>query len=185
MRPGMSALNPPPIVRPCFVQDLQSVRLLLNHHALTGYTWLEEAEQSLEEMQELWTWVVGQNLPFLVAAPLADLSRILGVGYALPGLFAAAALRGGPELRVAVAPSMQGRGVGRLLLHSLIEELRAPSPRTVFAAYGVTNPSPPFGLLQHFGFSAPLRLEQAARKFERTFDVALAFKHLPGATGRE
>lgn len=168
----------PPIVRPCFAQDLEAARLLVNHHALTGYTWLEEEEQSLADMQALWSWVVGLQLPFLVASPLSDISRVLGVGYALPGLFAAAALRGGPELRVAVLPTMQGRGVGRTLLHSLIEDLRGPEPRTVFAAYGVTNPSPPLKLLNHFDFSPPLRLEQAARKFERTFDAAVSFKHL-------
>lgn len=172
---------PPPIVRPCFAQDLEAVRLLLNHHALTGYTWLEEQEQSLSEMQDLWSWIVGKDLAFMVACPGADLSRVIGVGYALPGLFAAAALRGGIELRVAVLPTMQGRGVGRTLLHSLIEDARGPEPRTVFAAYGVTNPSPPLKLLNYFDFSPPLRLEQAARKFGRTFDAAVSFKHLAAA----
>lgn len=172
----------PPIVRPCFAQDLEAVRLLLTHHAMTGYTWLEEQAQSLGEVQTLWSGVVGGDLPFLVASPHTDLTRVLGVGYALAGLFGAPALGGGVELRVAVLPTMQRRGVGRTLLHSLLEDLRGPDRRTVFAAYGVTNPSPPRALLNRFEFSPPLRLEQAARKFGRTFDAAVSFKHLePGA----
>jgi len=172
----------PALVRPCFAQDLESVRLLLNHHALTGYTWLEEAPLSLEETQTLWSFVVGADLPFLVACPRADISRVVGVGFARPGLFGAPSLQGGPEIRVAVTPALLRHGIGSALTDSLLDDLQSGGAARVFASYGKTEPSPPAAMLARAGFGPAGVLEGAARKFGRRYDVAVQSKAMAKAT---
>lgn len=163
----------PALVRPCFAQDLEGVRLLLTHHALTGYTWLDEAALSLEATRALWTSIVSANLPFVVACPRSDLSRIVGLGYARAGLLGADSLCGSPEARVCVTPALMRHGIGLALLESVLDDLRTFGATHAFAAYGHTDPSPPSALLHRAGFTKAGLLHSAARKFGRAFDVII------------
>lgn len=173
-----AARTQPALVRPCFAQDLEAVRLLLSHHALTGFSWLEEEPLSLAETQALWSGVVGSNLPFMVACPRADISRVVGIGFAREGLFGAPTLRGSPEVRIAVVPALMRHGVGIALLDSLLEDLKTFGRTHAYTAFGKTDPSPPARLLTRAGFVEMASLQGIARKFGRAFDVAIFGKAL-------
>src|SRR6185312_10522680 len=71
------------IIRPCFQQDMETVRLIYATHVQTGTGSFEIEPPSLEEMTARWSKIVSSNWPYLVASPLSGLSRVVGFAYAV------------------------------------------------------------------------------------------------------
>lgn len=165
-------------VRPCFGQDLETVRLIAAHHALTGFSWLESQPPSEADLVAAWSRTVDAGLPYIVACPRSDPSRVLGFGYAQEGLFGSPLLCGRPELRLAVHPSHLRKGLGALLLSALLEDLASAGAAGASCSFGHEEASAPLALVTRAKFTKAVRLSAAARKFGKVYDVVVATRAL-------
>jgi L-amino acid N-acyltransferase YncA len=172
-----AAPRPTRIVRPCFQQDLELVHLIYAHHVMTGTGSFEYEPPSLEEMTSRWSRIVTHGWPYLVAAPTADLSRVIGFAYAAP-------FRDRPgyartfEDSVYVAPNAQGQGVGKLLLNELMGQLQADGVREVVAVIGDGANIASVELHARAGFRHVGVMKQVGRKFDRWLDVVMMQRSL-------
>lgn len=168
----------PPLVRPCFQQDLETAQLIYAHHVLTGTGTFEIDPPSLEEMTARWSGVVARGWPFLVASPTHDLSRVLGFAYARQ-------FRDRPayaktfEVSVYVAPSSQRQGAGQLMLSELLATLRSDGAREAVAFVGDSSNSGSIALHQKLGFATIGTLKGVGEKFGRALDVVIMQRRLP------
>jgi phosphinothricin acetyltransferase len=177
-----AAPKPTRIVRPCFQQDLELVQLIYAHHVMTGTGSFELEPPSLEEMTSRWSRIVTNNWPFLVCAPTADLSRVLGFAYAAPFRDRPAYARTFED-SVYVAPSAQSSGVGTLLLHEMISQLAGDGAREVIAVIGDSRNTASVALHARAGFRHIGAMSNVGRKFDRWLDVVLMQRSL--RTGAE
>jgi L-amino acid N-acyltransferase YncA len=172
-----AAPRPTRIVRPCFQQDLELVQLIYAHHVMTGTGSFEYQPPDLDEMTARWSRIVTNGWPFLVAAPTADLSRVLGFAYAAP-------FRDRPgytrtfEDAVYVAPNMQGAGIGKLLLGELLSQLMSDGVREVLAVIGDSRNTASVALHARAGFRHIGVMNMVGRKFDRWLDVVLMQRSL-------
>jgi L-amino acid N-acyltransferase len=102
------------------------------------------------------------SLPVLVAA---EPSRILGY-VSLSPYRPSSGYRFTGEVSVYVAPFAQRRGLGSLMLSSIVEEARTRELHALVASIDWEN-APSIALFERFGFAEVARLEEVGRKFER------------------
>ncbi len=165
-------LHPQILVRPCFQQDLEQVRLIYANHVMTGTGTFEFDPPDEDEMTERWSYLVEQGWPFLVASPPADLTRVLGFAYA-------AQYRPRPayaktfESSVYVAPSSIRQGVGTHLMAELLATLRTDGVRDVLAFIGDSANQASIGLHLKAGFRHVGTLQRVGQKFDRWLNVVI------------
>lgn len=160
------------IVRPCFQQDLEMVRLIYAHHVMTGTGTFETEPPSIEAMTERWGEIVSKSWPYLVASPRADLTRVLGFAYATqyrprPGYSKTF------EDSVYVAPGSERLGVGYQLLMNLIVTLKDDGARELLAFIGDSANAASIGVHAKAGFVHMGLLSNAGEKFGRYLDVVV------------
>lgn len=165
------------MVRPCFQQDLVWLTPLYAHHVMTGTGTFEITPPDLQEMTRRWSRVVEQGWPWLVAAPISDVSRVLGFAYAQP-FRERAAYAYTFEDSVYVAPQAARQGVGRALLSSLLLGLEADGVREVVAVIGDSANTGSIRLHARHGFALVGKLPRAGSKFGRWLDVVLMQRSL-------
>lgn len=165
-------LHPEILVRPCFQQDLEQVRLIYASHVMAGTGTFEFDPPDADEMTERWSYVVEQGWPYLVASPTADLTRVLGFAYA-------AQYRPRPayaktfESSVYVAPNSVRQGVGTHLMAELLGTLRADGARDVLAFIGDSANQASINLHLKAGFRHAGTLQKVGHKFDRWLDVVI------------
>ena len=163
----------PVLLRPCFAQDLQSVQFIYAHHVWHGTASFELEPPSLEEMRLRWTNIVAANLPFLVAFPKTDPTRVVGYAYAAQ-FHPRPAYAHTFEDSVYVAPGAAGRGVGTALLCGLLSQLQHPTAiRQVVALIGDSANTASIALHKKTLFQQVGMLRKVGRKFGRDVDVVL------------
>lgn len=176
-------MQAPAFIRPCFEQDLEMVSLLAAHHALTGFSMLEEQALTLPAWGQRWSRIVQAGRPFFVACPQADPSRVIAYAYADTPLLGASQLDpAGLELFGAVTPALLRHGVGGEMLRQLLEDLKTSQAEQVYACHGSFKDSgassPAILLLRRGGFGLVGKLPGAARKFGRAIDVIVMARAL-------
>jgi L-amino acid N-acyltransferase YncA len=181
-----SALIPmhaPAFIRPCFEQDLESVAFLAGHHALTGFSMLEEHLLPLAAWSQRWSRIVRAGHPFLVACLAANPSRIIGFAYTDAPLLGAGHLNGAAiELHGAVTPALLRHGVGGEILRQTLHDLKTTQTEHIYVCYGSprdsSEPSAVSRLLRREGFGQVGKLPGAARKFGRPLDLVILARAL-------
>ncbi len=160
------------VIRPCFQQDLQLVQLIYAHHVITGTGTFEIEPPSMEEMEARWSRIVARGLPYLVAADSEDFTRVLGFAYAQPFRDRAAYAQTFED-SIYVAPTALKRGIGRVLLRSLLDEAAQSGARQMIAVIGDSANQASIHLHERAGFRRVGLLQSAGLKFGRWLDVVL------------
>jgi len=172
----MSA-RPAYLVRPCFQQDIEFVQLIYGHHVMTGTASFETEPPPREEIEARWSKVVTHGWPFLVASPTSDLTRVLGFAYAQQFREREAYQRTFED-SVYVAPSALRRGIGKLLLGSLLQGLKDDGAREVLAVIGDSANKASIAVHASLGFRHVGVFKQVGFKFDRWLDVVLMQRSL-------
>ncbi|MGE3301751.1 MAG: N-acetyltransferase family protein [Hyphomonadaceae bacterium] len=162
----------PVLIRPCFEQDLQNVEFIYAHHVLHGRGTFETVPPDFEETRRRWLHVVGSGWPYLVAASLADPSRIVGFAYAAQ-FRERAAYAHTFEDSVYVAPGAMRRAVGAQLLAGLIVELADIDARQLAAFIGDSANAASIALHKKHGFEQVGVMRGVGFKFGRWLDVVI------------
>ena len=150
--------------------DLPAVTALYGREVLTGTATFELAPPSLAEMTARFEAVRGKGLPWLVAE--ID-GAFAGYAYASP-FRPRPAYRYGVEGSIYVEEAARGHGVGRLLLTTLIERVRALGLRHVIGAISDSATSEAsIRLHRTLGFRDAGAYRQVGWKFDRWLDVTL------------
>ncbi|MCK6450733.1 MAG: N-acetyltransferase family protein [Alphaproteobacteria bacterium] len=174
-----TAPHPAPLVRDAAPADLAAVQAIYGHHVLTGLGSFEETSPPLDELEKRYRAVVDLGLPYLVAVLDGKV-----VGYAYAGAFRPRpAYRNTVENSVYVAPGMEGRGVGRALLATLVERCTAAGRRQMIAVIGGGYDNAASASLHAaLGFKECALLRAVGWKFGRWVDVLMMQRPLgPGA----
>ncbi|HWA21414.1 MAG TPA: GNAT family N-acetyltransferase [Caulobacterales bacterium] len=168
----------PIVVRPCFEQDLQWVQFIYAHHVLHGVASFELEPPDLAETRARWAKAVGAGLPFLVACPQTDPTRVVGFAYAAP-FHQRPAYAHTFEDSVYVAPGAAGRGVGAILLNGVLHELQHPEEvRQVLALIGDSDNAASIALHSKLLFQRVGKLHKVGYKFGRDLDVIIMQRNI-------
>jgi phosphinothricin acetyltransferase len=137
------------------------------HHGTASYE-LEPPNRA--EMGSRFAALVGNGFPYILAE--GEEGAILGYAYA--GAFRPRpAYRFVVENSIYVAPEAKGRGIGRMLLQALIDEVKRLGFRQIIAVIGDGTPeSASVRLHEKLGFRHSGRLEGTGYKHGRWLDTA-------------
>ena len=154
--------------------DVPFITAIYAHYVRKTTCSFETRPPNCEEMGRRMTTVRQQGLPFLVAA--AD-NRVIGYAYA--ALYRArVAYRYTVEDSIYIAPDFTGKGIGRALLTSLIDQCTHSGYRQMVAVIGDSGNAPSIGLHRSLGFRRAGVLESAGWKFNRWVDSVLMQRSL-------
>ena len=190
--------------------DLADIREIYAHHVLHGLASFEETPPDLAEVTRRFEATLAHGLPYLVAEAPTARPGVAGPGAAeaeAAGPGAEPALRGyayaGPyrprpayrysvENSLYVAPGLEGRGIGRVLLEELIRRCTALGFRQMIAVIGDSGHLPSIKFHESLGFTQAGHLRSVGFKFERWVDSVILQRplgpgdaSLPDATGPE
>jgi len=164
-------------IRSATPADLPAITSIYAHAVETGTATYELEPPSLEEMTSRMEALASKGYPYLVAEEEA---RVLGYAYAGP-FRPRRAYRFMVEDSIYLAPDVQGRGIGRLLLQALIEECRRLGFRQIAAVIGDGSPqSASVKLHETLGFRHSGVLEASGYKHGRWLDTAFMQLSLNG-----
>lgn len=157
-------------IRDAAPADLPLVGALYGREVLTGTATFELDPPTPEEMARRFAAVRRHDLPWLVAE--LD-GAFAGYAYASP-FRPRPAYRYGVEGSIYVEEAARGHGVGRALLESLVERVRAMGLRHVIGAISDSDTSAPsIALHRSLGFREAGVYRQVGWKFDRWLDVTL------------
>ena len=168
-----------PRLRPAIAADLSQVAAIYAHHVQTGLASFEEIAPDLAEMTRRHAELVGNGFPYLVA----DLDGVIG-GYAYAGPYRArSAYRYAVEDSVYIAAGRHGLGLGKLLLHGVIDAATAMGKRQMIAVIGDSANHASISLHRSCGFAMIGNLPAIGFKFGRWVDSVFMQRALgPGET---
>ena len=157
---------------------MDAIQAVYAHHVLHGLASFEETAPDVAEMARRRAEVVGRGLPHLVAM---GGGRVLG--YACAGPWRTRpAYRFTLEDSVYVAPDAVGRGVGGLLLATLLRDCEAWGGRQMVAVIGDSGNTASIRLHARAGFREAGTLRAVGFKLGRWVDTVLMQRPLgPGA----
>lgn len=170
--PNQPASPPAILVRPCYDQDVDQCRVIYHHHVMTGTGTFDIDPPDPQAFHAKWSKISANGWPFLVACAPHQFSRVLGFAYAQP-FRERRAYAQTFEDSIYIAPFMQGRGIGRVLLQSLIDDLAMIDVRQVIAVIGDADNAGSIALHEQAGFWQAGRLHAVGHKFGRWLDVVL------------
>jgi phosphinothricin acetyltransferase len=158
------------IVRDASPGDLTAVQAIYAHHVLTGLGSFEEQPPDLEELGRRFQAIAAAGLPYLVAELEG---RVVGYAYAGP-FRPRPAYRHTVENSVYVAPGMEGRGIGRALLTTLVDRCTALGRRQMVAVIGGGYDNAASARIHAaLGFKEAALLKSVGWKFGRWLDVLM------------
>jgi len=172
----LTAVGAAPIrIRDGTAADMAAVTDIYCHHVRHGLGTFEESPPDRAEMTRRFDALRGQSFPYLLAESAETDSRgptVLGFAYC-------GAYRPRPAYRftvedsIYVHPDRLGRGVGGLLLATLIERATALGFRQMVAVIGDRDNTGSIKLHEALGFGRVGHLASVGFKFGRWVDVVL------------
>jgi len=164
-------------IRPAAAADLSAITRIYADAVLHGTATYEIVPPDESEMLGRWRTLTGQGYPFVVAC---DASGAV-VAYAYAGPFRARpAYRWSVEDSIYIDPAAKGQGLGRLLLHHLLDLCRALGFRQMIAVIGGSDHQPSIRLHEGAGFRHIGIFEGSGFKFGRWIDTVLMQVELNG-----
>jgi len=155
-------------IRPAEASDIAAITAIYAHAVNHGTATYELEPPSEQEMASRYESLVSVGYPYLVAE--VD-GRVAGYAYAGP-FRTRKAYRFMVEDSIYLAPDMQGRGIGKLLLQTLIDECTRLGFRQFTAVIGDGSPkSASVKLHTALGFQPAGVLKGSGYKFGRWLDT--------------
>jgi phosphinothricin acetyltransferase len=169
----------PVIVRDSLEADLPAITAIYAHAVRTGTASFEYEPPEVAEMTRRRAEVLGKGFPYLVAEQDGAV-----VGYAYANTYRARpAYRFSVEDSIYIAPDRQGRGIGRLLLSTLLQRCEALGLRLVIAVIGDSATLSSIRLHASCGFTQAGVLPNVGWKHGRWLDSVFMVRALgPGAS---
>jgi L-amino acid N-acyltransferase YncA len=173
-------------IRDAAATDIGAIQEIYAHHVTHGLGSFEETPPDAAEMEARWQLVAARGLPYLVA----ELTEVCGeaaastiAGYAYAGTFRPrTAYRYTVENSVYVRPGLGRRGIGRVLLETLIERCTDCGMRHMVAVIGDSANAASIGLHSALGFRVAGTLAGLGFKHGRWVDSVIMQRRLgPGA----
>jgi L-amino acid N-acyltransferase YncA len=161
-------------VRDADQADIPAIQAIYAHWVTHSAGTFEEVPPSVEEMTARHAAIIDKGLPFIVAD---DDGEILGYAYAGP-FRPRSAYRYTLEDSIYVAPFVQHRGVGRLLLADLLQRCSSLGYRQMIAVIGDSANQGSIGLHRKLGFRQEGVLRGVGLKFGRWVDVVIMHRPL-------
>ncbi len=154
-------------LRPATANDVPQIAAIYGHHVANGLASFELEPPTPGEIRARFEAIVAQGYPYLVAA---EGVRVAGYAYA-------SAFRPRPaycytvEDSVYVATDAAGRGLGRRLLRTLIDECERRGYRQMLAVIGDSGNLPSINLHRACGFDRLAVFSATGFKFGRWVDT--------------
>jgi phosphinothricin acetyltransferase len=162
------------VLRPSTETDIPAIQAIYAHAVLHGTGTFETEVPDVAEMTRRRAEVLSRGLPFLVAELDGSVAGYAYANYFRPRL----AYRYCLEDSIYLAPTAQGKGLGRLLLAELIARCEAAGGRQMLAVIGDADNKGSVGLHTALGFSHTGVLKSSGWKFGRWLDVVLMQRQL-------
>ena len=163
--------NAPIVIRKGCEDDIPIIRDIYAEHVLTGLASFEEAVPDVDEMERRMRDTLEKGLPYLVAAFDGDPEGTVR-GFAYASRFRTrSAYRYTVEDSVYVEKESIGRGLGAILLGTLIERCTDLGYRQMIAVIGDSENAASIGLHAHLGFIHVGTMEAVGFKFGRWVDA--------------
>jgi L-amino acid N-acyltransferase YncA len=162
-------MAPTPLLRDCREGDLEAVHVIYAREVLEGTASFELEPPDLAELTARWRAIRSARLPYVVAEQGGRIA-----GYAYAGTYRARpGYRYTVENSVYVAPWARRRGVGRLLLDSVITAATDRGMRQMVAIIGDSAHVASIALHERAGFRLVGVLENVGCKFGRWLDTVI------------
>jgi phosphinothricin acetyltransferase len=166
-------------VRPATPADLAAVAAILAFYVTNSVATFEEDPPDAAQWRQRLGDLTERKLPFVVAEAGGT---IAGYAYASPWR-PKPAYRHTVEDSVYLAPGQRGRGLGRLLLESLLAGCAEADVRQVIAVIADSGEPASMALHRACGFTDAGRLSRVGYKHGRWIDTVLLQRELqPGTT---
>lgn len=154
------------VVRPATPDDIPSIQAIYAHHVGKGLASFEEVPPDAREMRRRYDEITAAGFPYL-AAEFGGM--VAGYGYCT--LYRTrSAYRFAVEDSIYVRQDVLGRGIGRRLLHELIERCEALGYRQMVAVIGDSANTGSIGLHASLGFLRVGTLRSVGFKHGRWVD---------------
>jgi phosphinothricin acetyltransferase len=170
----MTISSLPVLVRDAEQADMGAILSIYTHFVLRSCCSFEEVPPTLEEMQARRARAVARGLPYLVA--VAD-DEIVGYTYAGP-FRPRSAYRYTIEDSIYVAPTVGRRGIGSVLLSSLVERCTNLGYRRMIGVVGDSANQASIALHRKVGFRQEGVLRGVGLKFGKWIDVVIMHRVL-------
>jgi L-amino acid N-acyltransferase YncA len=162
------------VVRDADEADMTAVQRIYAHHVLHGLATFEEVPPSVQELVARRASVLAAGQPYLVAERGGE---VVGYSYAT-GFRARSGYRHTIEDSVYVADGLAGKGIGSMLLETLISRCEAGPWRQMIAVIGDSGNTASIALHRRFGFRLVGTFGSAGLKLGRWVDVVLMQRSL-------
>jgi L-amino acid N-acyltransferase YncA len=165
-------------IRPARPSDIPTITRIYTHAVMHGTASFELEPPDETEMIRRMRAIFDGKFPYIVA----EIDGVVA-GYAYASLYRTRpAYRFTVENSVYVAPDMQRRGIGKVLLQALIDACTALGFRQMIAVIGDSNQAASIGVHRACGFTDSGNLRSIGWKFGRWLDTPLMQLALgPGA----
>jgi len=163
------ALEPTIIVRDAVDEDMSSVQSIYAFHVAHGLATFEETAPTMQQLVSRRAGILALGLPYLIAEIE---ERIVGYSYATD-YRPRTAYRYTIEDSVYVAEGLHGRGIGTLLLATLIDRCEQGPWRQMLAVIGDSANAASIALHRRLGFESVGTFKSVGFKFGRWVDTVL------------
>lgn len=157
------------LLRPAQAADMDAITSIYAHHVLHGNGTFETTPPCTNDMQQRWADVRQKGLPWLCAEQAGEV-----VGFAYANWFRPReAFRFCAEDSIYITPQAQGLGVGRALLHELMQQCEIFGIRKMVAVIGDSANHGSIALHKSLGFSHVATLPSCGWKFDSWLDIVI------------
>lgn len=163
-----------PRIRIAMSHDMEAIAKIFNHYVTTSVATFEETLQTSEVWHQRLLDITNKGLPFLIAETGG---AVVGFAYANPWR-AKPAYRYTVEDTVYVDPKWVGRGLGKMLLTTLVERCKDLGLHQMIAVIADTGLQSSQALHSALGFKPVGRLENVGFKHGRWVDTFLMQRSL-------
>ena len=163
-----------PLIRPSSDADLPAITAIYAHHVLHGTGSFETEPPSVADMMARRADVLSKGLPYLVVEQDGKIA-----GFAYGNWFKPRpAYRYSVEDSIYMAPDLQGKGLGRVLLTELMARFEAAGIRKVMAIVGDSANTGSVGIHLALGFTQVGIVDSCGWKFGAWRDIVIMQKTL-------